>query len=64
MLSPLETGTTWGRPRERGRSRETGPWRGYLAPAVARGAGKARQLVGLARRGRARPPISYMGGLA
>ena len=32
-VSPLETGTTWVRPRERGRSRETGPSHGYLAPA-------------------------------
>ena len=62
MLSPLETGTIWGRPRGRGRSRETGPSRGYLAPAAARGAGKARQLTELARRGRERPLHLIHGG--
>jgi hypothetical protein len=46
MLSPLETGTTRGRPRERGRSRETGLSHGCLAPAGARDASKARQLAG------------------
>jgi hypothetical protein len=46
MLSPLETGTTWGRPWERGKSRETGPSHGCLAPAGARDASKARQLAG------------------
>ena len=55
---PLDTGAAWGRPRERGRSRETGPSRGYLAPA-----GGARR-----RHGRAtgqpvrRASISYMDG--
>ena len=63
MLSPLETGTTRGRRRERGMSRETGPSRGYLAPAGgARRAAKTRQLA--SRRGEAGhgPSISYMEG--
>jgi hypothetical protein len=63
MLSPLETGTTRGRRRERGRSRETGPWRGYLAPAG--GAGRSAKTRQLASRGGAAghgPSISYMEG--
>ena len=62
MLSPLETGTTRGRRRERARSRETGPSRGYLAPAG--GARRRRsQLAGQpARRGRARPLHLIHGG--
>ena len=46
MLSPLETGTTLGRPRERGRSRETGPSHGCLAPAGGARRQQARQLAG------------------
>ena len=51
-----------GRPRERGRSRETGPSRGYLARRAARGAGQAGQLA--SQRGEAGqgPSISYMEG--
>jgi len=62
MLSPLETGTTWGRPRERGRSRETGPSSGYLAPAAARGVGQGQATgrPGAARP--ARPPHLIHGG--
>ena len=62
MLSPLETGTTRGRPRERGRSRETGPRAGTWPRRAARGAGQARQLA--SRRGEAGPgpSISYMEG--
>ena len=62
MLSPLETGTTRGRPRERGRSRETGPRAGTWPRRAARGAGEASQLAG--RRGEAGqgPSISYMEG--
>jgi len=59
---PLETGTTWGRPRQRGRNRETGPSHGYLAPA-----GGARRRQGQAtgqplRRGRAGPLHLIHGG--
>ena len=62
MLSPLETGTTRGRPRERGRSRETGPRAGTWPRRAARGAAKTRQLA--SRRGEAGqgPSISYMEG--
>jgi hypothetical protein len=52
MVSPLETGTTWGRPQERGSSRETGPSRGYLAPA---GGARRRQEPGNWPAGAARP---------
>jgi hypothetical protein len=60
MLSPLETGTTWGRPRERGRSRETGPSRGYLAPAG--GARRRRRPAGWCGEAGQGPSISYMEG--
>ena len=61
-IPPLETGTTWGRPRERGRSRETGALYGCLAPA-----GGARRRHGQAtdqpvRRGRAGPLHLIHGG--
>jgi len=61
MLSPLETGTTRGRPRERSRNRATRPWHGYPAPA---GGARRQQgrLVGLARRGRGRPLHLIHGG--
>ena len=58
MLSPLETGTTRGRPRERGRNWETGPSRGTWPRRVARGVGTARQLqADAARPGKA--PVSH-----
>ena len=63
MLSPLETGTTWGWPRERGRSRETGLLARVPGPGGRRAApGKASQLAGLARRGRVRPLHLIHGG--
>ena len=62
MLSPLETGTARGRPRERGRSRETGSRAGTWPRRAARGAARTRQLA--SRRGEAGqgPSISYMEG--
>jgi hypothetical protein len=62
MLSPFGNGHHLGYPRERGRSRETGPSYRYLAPAGGALCGKARQLAsrcGEAGRG---PSISYMEG--
>jgi hypothetical protein len=59
---PLETGTTRGRPREHGRSRETGPSRGYLAPAG--GAAPARLgnwPAGAVRPGKAPPSHTWRG---
>ena len=61
-IPPLETGTARGRPRERGRSRETGLLHGYLAPAAARGPGKARQLASRCGEAGQGPSISYMEG--
>jgi len=61
-IPPLETGTARGRPRERGRSRETGASHGYLAPAAARGPGKARQLASRCGEAGQGPSISYMEG--
>ena len=60
MLSPLETGTTRGRPRERGRSRETGPSRGYLAPAG--GARRRRRPASRCGEAGQGSSISYMEG--
>lgn len=62
MSHRSETGTTWGRPRERGRSRETGPSRGYLAPAG--GARHRHSQATASRCGEAGqgPCISYMQG--
>ena len=63
MLSPLETGTTrgdpgaWEEPGDRSLARVPGTGGRYAAPA------KPGNWPGLAWRGRARPPISYMGGL-
>ena len=48
MFSPLETGTTWGWPRERGRSRETG-----LLAQVGPGARRAAPARPAARPGEA-----------
>jgi len=62
MLSPLETGTTRGRPRERGRSRETGPRAGIWPRRAARGAGQARQLASGRGEAGQGPSISYMEG--
>ena len=63
MLSPPETGTTRGRRRERGRSRETGPSRGYLAPAGgAWRSAKTRQLASRSGEAGHGPSISYMEG--
>ena len=62
MLSPLETGTTRGRPRERGRSRETGPRAGTWPRRAARGAAKARQLASGRGEAGQGPSISYMEG--
>jgi hypothetical protein len=52
MLSPLETGTTWGRPRNVGGAGRPAPRTGTWHPRAARGDSKARQLAGL---GVARP---------
>jgi hypothetical protein len=57
---PLETGTTWGRRRKRGRSRETGFSHRYLAPAG--GVGTARRLASRCGKAGQGPCISYMEG--
>jgi hypothetical protein len=62
MLSPLETGTTWGRPWERGRSRETGPRTGAWHPRAARRDSKARQLAGLGEARSGKAPHLIHGG--
>jgi len=62
MLSPLETGTTWGRPWERGRSRETGPRMGAWHPRAARRDSKARQLAGLGEARSGKAPHLIHGG--
>jgi hypothetical protein len=59
---PLETGTTRGRPRERGKSRETGPPYGYLAPAGGAQCRPSQATGRLTRRGRARPLHLIHGG--
>jgi len=61
-VSPLETGITWVRPRERGRSREAGPSHGYLAPAGG-ARRRRRQLAGrLGAAPQARPLHLIHGG--
>jgi hypothetical protein len=59
---PLKTGTTRGRPRERGKSRATGPHTGTWPRRAARGAGKARQLTSRCGEAGQGPSISYMEG--
>jgi hypothetical protein len=62
-IPPLETGTARGRPRERGRSRETGASHGYLAPAGGgrRRRGRATGQPGAARPGGAPPSHTWRG---
>jgi len=61
-VSPSETDTTWGRPRERERSRETGFSCGYLAPAGGARCRQGQATDQPARRGRAGPLHLIHGG--
>jgi len=62
MQSPLETGTSWGRPRSVGGIGRPVPCTGTWHRRAARGASQARQQAGLAQRGRARPLHLIHGG--
>src|SRR5690348_12219816 len=59
ILSPLETGTAWGRLRDAGSTGKPARHAGFRYRRAARNAGLARRLASRVRRSQARPPPSH-----